>query len=413
MIANNLIWSVTGEAVRLTGSFAAFLVLVRVYPPADFGLLVSATALFATVFPLASVGGGWLLLQRVTKDRWSPERALATASGLTVTGSLLVGASVLVVRPVILPQMPALLFAGVAVAELLLMGLVEVTLFAAQATERLAAKAAAWSVYGIGRAVAAAVLLATVDRPGLGLWIVISIGVSGVVLVVAQVATVGRLVGPSRPRRIDVREGLPYSVGFGAERLLATTDSVLLVRFDFTADAGLYAAGRRLLTVSLAPCFAALHAVSARLWRAGARSVVEARTLAIRFTVVGSAYGIVTMVGWLLAGDLAIGLLGSSYEQTAAILPWLSVVPLLTVLEIFAGTALTGSGHHHRRVLLTIGAGLLNLVLNLAWIPGAGWRGAIAASLVSSAVFVVSLWLVLAWACTQWQAGDRKERRRP
>lgn len=418
-LVGNLSWSVVAEAVRLVSSFAAFLILVRVYDPADFGRLMATTALFTTLFPVASVGGGWLVLQRVTKDSWSPHHALSVTSGLTVIGSVVIGAVALGLRPLILPQMPPLLFTGVAVSEMLLMGLVEVTLFAAQATERLVAKAAVWSVYGLGRAAAAVVLLVVTDDAGLGLWIIVTIGLGFAVLIVAQVATVGRLVAPSPPRWSDVRDGLPYSVGFGAERLLATTDNILLVRFDYVAEAGLYAAARRLMTVSLAPCMAALHAVSARLWRAGSRSVTDALRLARRYTAFGAVYGLATIFAWIVIGDRLAALLGETYAESADIIPWLSVLPLLTVLEIFAATALTGAGMHDRRVVLTVLVGLLNVVLNVLWIPAAGWRGAVFASLVSSAVYVVLLWTVLVHAAAlrlnrvpSPEVGERMDRAR-
>jgi O-antigen/teichoic acid export membrane protein len=401
----NLVWSVSGEGVRLAGSFVAFLLLVRLFEPAELGLLVATTGLFATLFPFAGLGGSWLALRRVTTESWSPAEALAVANGMTLVGSVLFGLLALAVRPFLLPQMSWPLFLGVGVSEMVLLGLVETTLFAAQAQERLAAKAAAWSVYGLARAGAAAALFAFVDGPGLGLWISVNIGIGAVVWVVAQLMTVGGLARVRRPRWGDVAAGFPYSVGFGAERLLAATDNVLLVRLGHETDAGLYAAARRLLTVSIAPVLGALHAVSARLWRAGGgrpEGVVAARALAWRLAAVGAVYGVVTAVAWVVFGDVAARLIGPAYAEASAILPWLGLVPLLLVLEIFAATALTASGLHRHRVALTVGAGLVNVVLNLLWIPGSGWRGAVAASLVSSALYVVALWLALGWAASRW-----------
>ncbi len=405
----NLFWSLSGEGVRLVSSFVAFLILVRVFPPSDFGLLVAATGLFAMLFPFAGMGGGWLVLRRVTAESWSVVDALATANGMMLVGSAGLGVLAVAARPVVMPQMPLPWFIGVGLSEMVLLGLVETTLFAAQATERLMAKAAAWSVYGLGRAGAAVLLVTAVDEPDLGLWIVLTVVIGLVVLLVAQILTVGRLVGVRRPRRVDVTDGLPYSVGFGAERLLAATDNVLLVRLDYAADAGLYAAARRLLTVSIAPVMAGLHAVSARLWRAGGQSrnqVADARRLALRLSALGSVYGVVVAGAWILLGDTVAGVLGPEYAEAAVILPWLSVVPLLLVLEVFAATALTGAGYHGHRVVLTVMVGVLNIGLNLVWIPGLGWRGAVYASLVSSALYVTLLWLTLNWAAARADRTD-------
>lgn len=402
--ARNLAWSLSGEGVRLVGSFAAFLLLVRIFRPAELGLLIAATGLFTMLFPFAGLGGGWLVLERVTKQSWPAADALAVANGMSLAGSILLVGLALVARPLIMPQMPWPWFLGVGVSEMVLLGLVETTLFAAQATERLMAKAAAWSVYGVGRAGAAGVLVLAVDDPGVGQWIAMTIGLGLGVLAVAQLLTIGRLVSARRPSRRDVTAGVPYSLGFGAERLLAATDNVLLVRLDHEADAGLYAAARRLLTVSVAPVLAGLHAVSARLWRAGGRErngAAAARRLAWRLSAVGSIYGVAAAAAWIALADTVAPLLGSSYAEAAEILPWLSVVPLLLVLEIFAAAALTGSGHHGLRVVLTLLVGAVNIALNLALIPGLGWRGAVYSSLASSALYVVSLWSALGWAASR------------
>lgn len=400
----SLAWSVSGEVVRLGGSFGAFLILVRLFSPGELGLLVAATGLYSVLLPFAGLGGGWLVLRRVTTEAWSPIDALAVANGMALLGSLGVGLLALVLRLLLLPQMPLAWFVGVGISEMVLLGLVETTLFAAQAQERLMAKAVTWSVYGLGRAVAAAGLFLLVDDPGLGMWIGVTIGIGALVLMVSQVLTVGSLAGCRRPRRADVAAGLPYSVGFGAERLLAASDNVLLVRLGYQAEAGLYAAARRLLTVSIAPVLAALHAVSAQLWRAGGGSpegAGAARALAWRLSALGSLYGVATALGWLVLGDTVAGLIGPDYAEASAILPWLGLVPLLLVLEIFAATALTASGLHRHRVALTVGVGAVNVALNLAWIPGWGWRGAVAASLLSSSLYVASLWSILAWAAAR------------
>lgn len=398
--AGNLIWSVSGEAVRLAGSFGAFLILTRVFVPAELGLLIAATGLFTVLVPFAGLGGGWLVMRRVTNEAWSPAEALAVANGMALVGSLGLGVLALAARPLIMPQMPWLWFVGVGISEMVVLGLVETTLFAAQATERLVAKAVGWAVYGLARAGAAAIVVATVDDPSVGLWISITIGIGLVVLVVAQMLTLGQLIGAQRPRWRDVSAGLPYSLGFGAERLFAASDSVLLVRLGYETDAGLYGAARRLLTVSIAPVLAALQAVNAQLWRAGGQhpnGAAEARRLAWKLSAVGSGYGLATAAAWFVVGDSVAGLLGSGYAEAADIVPWLGVVPLLLVLEVFAAMALTSSGHHTHRVVLTLLIGVVNVVLNLLWIPELGWRGAVYASLLSSALYVALLWLTLGW----------------
>ena len=403
----NLFWSISGEAARLVTSFIALLLLVRLFEPEEFGLLVAATGLFNALFPFAGMGGGWLVLRRVTAESQSTMGALASASGMMLIGSAVLGLLAALLQPVILPQLSLLAFLGVAVSEMLLLGLVETTLFAAQAERRLKAKAITWALYGTARAGAAAGLLVFGgESVGLGSWILTTIGVGAIVLATAQLLTVGGPVIPRRPGPGDIRDGLPYALGFGADRVLFVSDTVILAALGNATDAGLYAGARKLMTVTIAPVIAALHAVSADLWATGGQRKTNANAvtaMAIRFTGLGVVYGVAAASGWILFGDAIASVLGPEYSESADILPWLSVVPLLLALEIFAGTALTASDHHRHRVTVTLAAGVANVAANLVLIPGWGWRGAVAASLSASALHVIGLWTVLAWAARRRQ----------
>ena len=397
-LATNTVWSLAAEGFRLVGSLVTFVILTRLYEPSEFGILVATISLFGFVFPHASVGAGWLVMKRVASEGWSPEEAMARATGMALTGGVVAVAGLMLLRPLILPQVSAAMFFGLAISELFLVGMVEITLFAAQATERLIVKAATWTTYGMGRAAAALAILVLVDDPDLGVWIVANAMVGVLVLLMAQTMTLGRVVAPVRPVWADVRLGLPYSLGFGSDRLRDVADTVALVRLDYEADAGLYSAARRLVNVAQAPIIASLHAVNARIWRAGGRSAADARAVAVRSTAVGAAYGSVVGVGILLGGSVAASFLGDSYEETGAVLRWMSIVPLLLALETFAAMALTASGFHTHRVVWTLVSGVVNVGLNLWLIPDHGWRGAAGATIASSVLYVVALWLTLNWA---------------
>jgi len=76
----------------------------------------------------------------------------------------------------------------------------------------------------------------------------------------------------------------------------------------------------------------------------------------------------------------------------------MSIVPFLLALETFAAMALTASGFHTHRVVWTLVSGVVNVGLNLWWIPDHGWRGAAGATIASSVLYVVALWVTLNWA---------------
>ena len=394
-LVSNTMWSIGAEGIRLISSVVTFLILTELYGPEQFGVLVATTGLFGFVFPQASAGAGWLLLRRLTNDGWSIDDALARAAGMVVLGGALFGAIMLAIRPLLLPQASVELFIGLAISELIFVGLVEVTLFAAQATEKLIVKAAVWTTYGVGRAAGALLLLLLVDSPDLGPWILINGVVAMLVLLTAQWMTVGRLIAPVWPQFTDFRQGVPYSLGFGADRIRDVADAVILVRVGFEGDAGLFSAARRLVNVTQAPIIAGLHAVNARIWRAGARSACDARSVAVRCSAIGSFYSIVVAIGMIVVGGPMAALLSEGYEETGTVLVWMSPLPLLLALEIFPAMALTASGYNQVRVLLSLGVGAVNVGLNLALIPEHGWRGATIAALASGGFHVVALWIAL------------------
>ncbi len=394
----NTLWSMSAEGIRLVSSLVTFLILTRLYEPRQFGILVATMNLFGFLFPQASMGAGWLVLRRIASEGWDPAAALARATGTTIAGGLAIGGFLVLIRPILLPQASLPLFIGLGLTEFFLVGMVEITLFAAQATEKLVVKAVVWSAYGVGRALAATTMLLLMESPDLGPWIVANVIVVSLVLVVAQFMTVGRFVMPERPRWDDVRQGVPYSLGFGADRLRDVTDTLVLVRTGSVEATGLYAAGRRLINVAQSPIIAGLHSTNASIWRAGSESVAAAKSVAVRFTTIGAVYGAAAGAGLYVLGGLATSLLGESYGETELVLRLMCPIPMLLALETFPAMAMTASGYNTHRVVLTALTGLSNLVLNLLWVPAHGWRGAVWASLVSSVVYIAVLWATLTWA---------------
>lgn len=405
-MATNTFWSLGAEVIRLASSLATFLILTHLFPPDEFGILIAASSLFGFAFPQASMGAGWLVLKKITDGTSTVEDALAGATGMLLAGGAVVGSALLALRPVLMPQVSAQLFVLLCLSELFLLGMVEINLFAAQAIERLDIKAAVWATYGIGRLAAASLLYLAIDEPNLVAWVALSTLVSLVVLALAQYLTVGRILRPRAPTLRDARDGLPLSVGFGADRLRDVADTVMLVNLGFEVEAGLYSAARRFVNVSQTPIIAFQHASNARMFAAGARSVATSRRLAKRLSIVSAAYGVVAAGVLFSAGGLVALILSDSYDEVGTVLRWMALIPFLLALETYPAMALTASGLHGRRVVLNLSTTLLNIVLNLMWIPTRGLQGAVMATVFTSLVYIVLLWTVLGWSARKETASS-------
>jgi O-antigen/teichoic acid export membrane protein len=60
----------------------------------------------------------------------------------------------------------------------------------------------------------------------------------------------------------------------------------------------------------------------------------------------------------------------------------LSVLPMMKTFQYFLADALTGADYQTLRVGLQGAVALINVVLNLLWIPQLGWEGAVRATLL-------------------------------
>ena len=74
-----------------------------------------------------------------------------------------------------------------------------------------------------------------------------------------------------------------------------------------------------------------------------------------------------------------------------AVIRWLMLSVCLHAVQFPFADALTGLGRQPLRTGLVTGALLLNVGLNLWWIPRWGWRGAAAATVLCDAILAVAL----------------------
>lgn len=396
---SGFMWSVLAEAIKVATAFGTFALLTIMFSPRTYGILVGTTALLAFIVPQTSMGSALLLLQRVASNR--PKQAndaipaYRTSIGMSLAGGLAATIVLVALQGVLLPQTPRGTLALLAVSELILASVVEVTAFAAQALKNLKALAGIRALFGGTRVVAAAVLVAS-ESSSLVVWAVGLVIAGAVSVLGSQLLFFRRPVPPSSPAKKDVREGMPFSLGFGADKVRESADQFMLLRFDLAASAGLYGAAFRITQATTAPMFALISASNARFFEQdGPTPVRDTRRLAVRLTGVGLALTIpisVAMFFWLHRVAAA---LFPDFEELGTALQWLSFVPPLLALEAFAASALTGIGEHTTRVRMMVVTSIVNVALNSVLIPLADWNGAVAATAAANLLYAGLVWAAL------------------
>jgi len=395
--AKSSAWALLGQLGGVVAGIANFLLLARLLGPEDYGLISGAWALVLAIGPIVTLGSERLVIRDFTSTGDAPA-ALGAGLATSVVGSsigvlLLVGSHSLV-----LPQVPVLLLAALAIAEILAMGVTGCVIGLSFAIGD--ARSASIATVLVGGARLAAVLVFAVtggDDPVR--WAVLYAAIS-VLAAAAQVAWGWSRFG--RPTLVDyrfgsrVREGLPFSAGTTAGIVQTSADKILLVRFGLTVEAGLYSVAYRLATMVSMPVLAVMQAMLPRYFAAGAHGgVLATAAFGRRLLVPLTGYGILVAVGLVGGAFLLPDLLGEDYARSAQLLMLLAPLPLVRLLQSITGDALTGAGQQGSRTMCATICAVVSVALNVALIPQLGLTGVLIAVLVTQVLLLVLLQLTL------------------
>lgn len=192
-------------------------------------------------------------------------------------------------------------------------------------------------------------------------------------------------------RRTLVRYGLPLSATFILDYVINSSDRLFLAHLHGTAAVGTYAVAYDLsqqgLYALMLVVYLAGFPLAVRALETGGEPA--ARQQLGRHATLLLAIALPAAVGLsLLAGNVAHVLLGAEFREGATVLiPWVAAAALCAGLKAYYFDLSFQLG---RNTLLQLGiaaaGALLNVVLNLLWIPRLGALGAAYSTLVSFAV---------------------------
>jgi len=201
----------------------------------------------------------------------------------------------------------------------------------------------------------------------------------------------------------EVREGLAYGMPLVANEVvavaLASLDRVMLLWLlhDFAA-VGIYTIGISLATQLAvfmnATVFEAFAPVANRLYTTDGPAAVRALKARILMPMTYVAVGAATLLG-CFGSDLIVAASGPAKAASGPVFAVTGVVCALQPLLMLGGYGLVLQKKSVRVLWLMCGSLLLNLALNLLWIPAYGVMGAVYATAISSMALGVAhcLWV--------------------
>ena len=393
-----------GDVFGIAAQLVMFILVTNAFEKDVYGTFAGVVALGLFVSPFSSFGAGYLVVQRVVGKGEALGRAILRAWITVTAGAVLFGGALLVLRGIVLPQTTAVLLLEIMCAELLFNQLVQANRFIAQATGKLWIAPVMTMSSGVMRVVFAVWYLQIRPNPtieGWGVFYVLSVAVGAVVGMAIIWFLTRDQIRAIFPSRHDLGEGLQFSINVSSAMLKGDADKWLLLRMNERSANGVYSAGYRILGIAMAPNAALGDATYARFFAASGPK--EAIALAKRLSAFSMVFNGVTAAVTLVAASFITGLLGDSYDEAATVMRWIAFVPMLSALQLFAGNALSGIGHHRTRLYQTMSSAALNIGLNIALIPSLSWRGSAIATNVTEVYLVALHWRTL------WQLASRDE----
>ena len=394
MLGRQVLNFLPAQAVPALAAFAGVYVFTRVATPAEYGLyalVLSVAQMCQTVLFYWIQVGATRHIESARRDATLPALESAVYRSHATTCALFAAGYTLAIGllPLGAPLRHALWYALLIVG---LRSLVQVN----QAFHRGAMRAGRYNLIECTQAVAQlgfglALLLLTRARTDA---LLLGTVLASLLVVSIDLPAVGAaLRRPVERQEVAtlLRFGLPLSVSFALNYILATSDRLLVEYFLGSGAVGVYAIAYGLMDRSLSSLFVAVSLVAFPLAiRALERDGTAAATAQLRDNgrlLLAIALPACTLL-ICLNGQLAAVMVGSAFRAEAeAIMPWVAVATLLAGFQIhFFDHAF----HLSRRTTLffwsTGPAALLNIVANVLLLPRYGLMGAVWATLASYAV---------------------------
>jgi O-antigen/teichoic acid export membrane protein len=404
-LARNTAWMMAGSGVRLLIQAVYFVVIARTLGPREYGAFVGAAALIAFVAPFATLGFGNLLVRNGSLDRHTLRESLGNALAVSgCAGLVLIVAVTLVGELIFGHTVPLRLIATIAISDLFLATPLMLATQAFQAIDRLDRTAQLHALSSGARLLCAIGMAALNHSADATYWGYLYAGATAVTSAIAVVWLVAVMGAPRFgwvSIRRDVREGLYFSLSLSAQNTYNDIDKTMLTRMSSLNAVGIYAAAYRLVDVAFVPVRSLMAAAYPNYFREGANGLHAAFLYARRLLPVALMYAVAIAVAAFMFAPVIPRILGSDYSLTVEALRWLALLPFMKTLQCFIADALTGAGYQGRRSALQAGTAILNVVLNIWFIPLWSWRGAAWSSLLSDGLFALMLWITIHFTIRQ------------
>jgi O-antigen/teichoic acid export membrane protein len=379
-------WALAGQAAQVLGQAGSFLLIAKALPVSDMGFFIAATSLTSILAPFTGMGAANLLIKQVARNRSAFASLWANLLGTTLaSGCVLCLAAIPACWLLLSGAVPFYAIVLLVVADLMLWRWLYLVGLTLQGLGEIDRKSQLEILVVCVRLTAAMLLfLLPKSQHQVRTWLLIYFGAALLAASCCLAWSLRRWGKPGNlrlPALSELKEGLWFVASPSTQTINNDADKLLLARLASLSAAGIYGAAYRVISASFLPVQALLTLTYPRFFRHGGRGLRQSTRFAIRWLPFGLGYSIAVGILLFAGAPLIVKILGPGYVQTATVIRQLSVLPMMKTFQYFLADALTGADYQTLRVGLQGSVALINVVLNLLWIPQLGWEGAVRTTL--------------------------------
>lgn len=383
-LARNTLFTTGILGARMLVQAIGLLLIVRLFDPNVFGQLAAASTLAVLLGVLPTLGSGFVLMARASRDPdafahvWRYAWPMTLVIGLALTLAYLPLASIASGAD----ALPLTVLAVLALTELLAMPLIGLASYALLAKERVPLSQTLQSLPYLLRAVALIPCFIIDPRVRIEAYVVLQFGAATLALL-ATMLTVRRILdlrgSPRMPTKVELVDGATYAGMHAVAANSTEIDKVLALRFVGAHDTGLYAAASRVLVALMMPINAMLLAALPRLFSHGHVPTLEGFLLVRRVAQLSAAWGIAAALLLMTASVFVPVLFGEAYGASGRLMFWMGFVAPFMALRFAASCVLVAIGKPMDRLVFEL-AGLVVIIVGIvALAPSLGPRGIVLA----------------------------------
>jgi len=397
----------SGMSMRLLLQSFYFVLLARFLGPAQYGMFVAAASTCLILSTLGALGAEVMLPKSVSRGDVDLRTGIRCA-----LGNLLVGAPALMIASFLLtvtlasPGLPVAATLAICLSDAILFRINGVMAVAHLSVDHLWRHVTAQMGVNIARLVA--VIGATMLLPpGSVLSWSLAYLAATAIAALAAVVPLWRELGPLPPiiRGNWLREGVFFALSSSAQIAYYEMDKPLVARLISAEAGGLYAAATRITDAASTPIWSIVGIMITRFFKHGAHGVRSSLALAKRVLLPVIGLGLVIPLAlWVVTPYVPI-ILGQRFRAVQDILPWLSVMPLLTGCFFITADVLTSTGKQALRSVMQFAGVLLKLPITFVLAQHYGLIGCVWAILGSSLLLLgITVTMVLVQASRETAA---------